>query len=202
MRTRSGSSFKFVYFLFLCFMIFLAVTTIIYVRVSLGKYRDSLPERIVEAQIESLRGDASAGTLWDRYPTPDLEPGKFEENLDVRAHYAGLFSGEKVSYALKAGSVTDSEQTYNILSGENVIAEVTLQKVGEDKTKLFILNFSEWALKDVKLSVEPRNYKIDVPYDFNVTVNGIERGSDDRATGGGASGYEIKNLYFPPSISI
>ena len=202
MRKRSGNAFKFVYFIFLCFMIFLAVASIIYVRVSLGKYRDSLPERVVETQLEALRSDASAGKLWDIYRLPEPEPGKFEENIDVKSHYAELLSGE-VTYALKAGSVTDSEQTYNIMSGDSVIAEITLKKRGEDKTKLFILNFSKWVLKDVKLSVEPLSYNIDVPYDFIVTVNGIELGDDDRMTVDGiASGYEIKGLYFSPSLSI
>ena len=203
MGKKSGITFKFVYLVFLGLMIMIAAAAIIYVRAALGEYRDSLPERIVEAQIDVLCKDASDGTLWDKYPLPEIETGKFEENIDVRSYYAGLFSSDGVSYALKAGSDTDSEKTYNILNGENVIAEVSLQKQGEEKTKIFILNIADWALKDVRLPIEEHSYTIDVPYDFNVTVNGIELGIDDRAAvNGTASGYEIKGLYFPPSISI
>lgn len=203
MRKESGISFKLAYLIFLTFMIVVAAAAIIYVRITLGEYRDSLPERIVEAQIELLRKDASDGTLWEKYTLPESEIGKFEKNIDVKSYYAGLLSSDGVSYALKAGSDTDSEKTYNILNGENVLAEVTLQKQGEDRTKIFILNIADWALKNVKLPVEPHGYVIDVPYDFNVTVNDIELGVDDRAVVNGTfSGYEIKGFFFQPSISI
>lgn len=203
MRKKSGRSFKFVYFIFLCLMIFVAAGAIIYVRLSLGNYRDSLPERVVEAEIESLRAEAADGTLWEKYSLPKTDVGKFEKNIDVKTYYTDLLAQNALSYSLKAGSVTENEQTFNVLNGDNVIAEVTLQKQGEDKTRLFILNFSEWALKSVKLSVEPHSYKIDVPYDFTVTVNGIELTDDDRANVNGTnSGYEIDGLYFSPSLSI
>ena len=203
MNKKSVISFRFVYLLFLCLMMVIAAAAIIYVRMALEEYRDSLPERVVEAQIEILRKDASDGTLWDKYQLPEYETGKFEENINIKTYYTGLFSGDGVSYALKAGSDTDTEKTYYILNGENVIAEVSLQKQSEERTKIFILSMADWALKDVKLTIEAHSYKIDVPYDFNVTVNGIELGADDRAVVNGAfSGYEIKGLFFAPSISI
>ena len=203
MRKKFAVTFKLVYFLFLCLMVILAVTAIIYVRISLGEYRDSLPERVVEAQIESFRSDISEGTLWDKYPLSESETGKFEANIDVKTYYADLLTDDGVTYALKAGSVTETEQTYNILNGDDMIAEVTLQKQGDEKTKLFILNIAEWTLKDVRFLIEPHDYQIDVPYDLVVTVNGIELGIDDRATiNGTSSGYEIKGLFFSPSISI
>ena len=203
MGKKSVFSFRYIYLLFLSLMMVLAVAAIIYVRAALGEYRDSLPERIVEAQIESLRKDAADGTLWDKFPPPEGGTGKFEENIDVRSYFTGLLLGDAVSYALKAGSDTDTEKTYNILCGDDVVAEVTLQIQGEEKTKLFILNIADWALKDVRLSIEKHNYTIDVPYDFNVTVNGIELGVDDRASVNGTfSGYEIRGLFFAPSISI
>ena len=203
MRKKSGISFKYVYLIFLTLMIVLAAAAVIYVRIALEEYRDSLPERVVEAQIELLRKAASDGTLWEKYTLPEDEVGKFEKNIDVRSYYTRLLSGGGVSYALKAGSDTDSEKTYNILNGENVLAEVTLQKQGEDRTKIFILNIADWTLKNVKLPVETHSYLIDVPYDFHVTVNDIELGDDDRAAANGAfSGYEIKGLFFQPSISI
>ena len=196
-------SFKLAYLIFLCLMAVLAAVAIVYVRISLGEYRDSLPERIVEEQIGVLRKDASDGTLWDKYPLPEIETGKFEENLDVKSYYTELLFGDGVSYALKAGSDTDTEKTYNILNGESVLAEVALQKQGADKTKLIILSIADWALKGVTLPIEAHNYTIDIPYDFNVTVNGIELGEDDRAVVNGTySGYEVKGLFFPPSISI
>ena len=203
MRKKTGITFKFVYIIFLCLMIVVGIAAVIYVRIALGEYRDSLPERVVEAQIELLRKDASDGTLWDKYPLPESETGKFEENIDIKSYYTGLLSGDGVSYALKAGSDTDTEKTYNVLNGENVIAEVALQKQGEDRTKLFILSIADWTLKDVRLPIEAHSYIIDVPYDFNVTVNGVELGIDDRASVNGTfSGYEIKGLFFTPSISI
>ena len=203
MSKKSAISFKHIYLIFLAVMMIIAAAAIIYVRVSLGEYRDSLPERIVEAQIESLRKDASDGILWDKYPLPEIETGKFEKDIDIRSYYAGLLLSDRVSYALKVGGDTDTEKTYSILNGENVIAEVTLQKQGEDKTKLFILNIADWALKDVRLPIEAHDYMIDIPYNFNVTVNGIVLGVDDRAVVSGSfSGYEIKGLFFPPFISI
>ena len=203
MRKKSVISFRLAYLLFLCLMMVLAAAAIIYVRMALEEYRDLLPERTVEAQIALLRKDAADGTIWDKYPLPESETGKFEQNIDIKAYYSGLFSGDGVSYALKAGSDTDTEKTYNIISGDNVIAEVSLQKQGEEWTKLFILNMADWALKEVRLSIEAHNYMIDVPSDFNVTVNGIELGDDDRVVVNGIfSGYEIKGLFFAPSISI
>ena len=203
MRKKSAITFKFVYLLFLTLMMVLAAAAIIYVWIALGEYRDSLPERIVEAQIETLRKDALDGTLWDHYPPPDTRTGKFEENIDVKSYYIGLLTGDGVSYALKAGSDTDTEKTYNILNGENVIAEVALEKRGKDRTKIFILSIADWVLKEVRLPIEVHSYRIDVPYDFRVTVNGIELGTDDRAEVNGTfSGYEVKGLFFTPSISI
>ena len=203
MRKKSVITFQFVYLTFLAFMVSAAVAAMLYVRVTLEEYRDALPERVVEAQIELLRKDAADGTLWDKYPPPETETGKFEENIDVKSYYAGLLSGDGVSYALKAGNDTGTEKTYNILSGDNVVAEVTLQMQGEERTKIFILNIADWALKEVRLPIETHNYTIDVPYDLSVTVNGIELDEDDRAVVNGTfSGYEIKGLFFAPSISI
>lgn len=203
MRKKSMISFKYVYLIFLTLMIVVAAAAIIYVRIALEEYRDSLPERIVEAQIELLRKDASDGTLWKKYTLPESEIGRFEKNIDVKSYYTGLLSSDGVSYALKAGSDTGSEKTYNILNGENVLAEVTLQKQGDERTRIFILNIADWALKNVKLPVEAHSYLIDVPDDFHVTVNGIELGAGDRAAADGTfSGYEIKGLFLQPSISI
>lgn len=203
MKHKSLITFKLAYLIFLCLMAILAVTAIIYVRISLGEYRDSLPERIVEDQIEALRSDAADGTLWEKFPLEESETGKFEKNINVKDYYAELLSGDEVSYSLKAGSVTDSEQIYSIFSGESELAEVTLQRQGEERTKLFILNIEDWALKDVSLSVGAHSYTIDVPYDLNVKVNGIELGEEDRANVNGvSSGYEIKGLFFPPDISV
>ena len=203
MKKKSVISFGLVYLLFLTLMAVIAAASIVYVRAALGEYRDSLPERVVEAQIEVLRKDALDGTIWDKHPLPETETGRFEENIDVKAYYTGLLSGDGVTYALKAGSDTDTEKTYNIINGDNVIAEVVLQKQGEDRTKLFILTMADWALKAVSLPIETHSYMIDVPYDFKVAVNGIELGDDDRAVVNGTfSGYEIQGLFFAPSIAI
>lgn len=203
MKKKPVVTFRLVYLLFLAVMAVFAAAAIVYVRAALGEYRDSLPERIVEAQIEILRKDASDGTIWDKYPLPESETGKFEKDIDVKAYYAGLLSDDGVTYALKAGSDTETEKTYNVLNGDNVIAEVTLQKQGEDRTKLFILSMADWVLKGVSLPIGMHSYRIDVPYDLNVTVNGIALGDDDRAVVNGTySGYEIKGLFFAPSITI
>ena len=203
MKHRPLITFKLAYLIFLCLMVILAVTAIIYVRISLGEYRDSLPERIVEAQIEALRNDAADGSLWEKFPLEDGETGKFEKDINVKEYYARLISGDEVSFALKAGSVTDERQTYSIFSGETELAQVTLQRQGEERTKLFILNIEDWALEEVSLSVGAHSYTIDVPYDLRVTVNGIELGEEDRANANGVySGYEIKGLFFPPDISV
>ena len=71
MRKKTGISFKLVYGIFLCLMIVMGVAAVIYVRIALGEYRDSLPERIVEEQIELLRQDAAGGALWTKYPPPE-----------------------------------------------------------------------------------------------------------------------------------
>ena len=203
MRGKSVITFKLVYLMFLSLMAVIAAAVIVYVRMALGEYRDSLPERVVEAQIESFRRAASDGTLWDEYPLPETKTGKFEKNIDIKSYYAGLLLDEGVSYTLKAGSDTETEKVYNILNGETLIAEVTLENQGEAKTKLFILSITDWVLKDVRLLIGAHSYTIDVPYDLNVTVNGIELGEDDRAVVNGTfSGYEIQGLFLTPSISI
>ena len=203
MRKKSAITFRLVYLIFFALMMSAAVAAMLYVRVTLEEYRDSLPERIVEAQIELLRKGAADGTLWDKYPLPEAETGKFEKDIDIKSYYAGLLSGGGVSYALKAGSDTGTEKTYNILSGNDVVAEVTLQMQGRERTKILILNIADWALKEVRLPIQAHDYTIDVPYDLSVTVNGIELGEDDRAVVNGTfSGYEIKGLFFAPSISV
>ncbi len=203
MKRKSGKTFGSAYFIYLCLVVFLTIAAIVYVRVSLGKYRDSLPERIVEAQIEELRNAASAGSLWDEYIFPEVKPGRFEENIDLKTKFANLLMDKNVTYALKAGSVTDSEQTYNILSEDTVLAEICVKRSGEEKTKLFILNFSEWSLKDVSLSIKPHGYKIDVPYDFSVSVNGVLLGDGEKTTENGVpAGYSVDGLYLTPTFSI
>lgn len=203
MRKKFTLSFKFVYIIFLGVMVILAIAAIIYVRTTLGEYRDSLPERVVEAQIEDFRTYVANGTIWDKYPLTEIETGKFEEGIDVRSVYAKLLAAKDITYSLKAGSATETEQTYSILSGDTAVAEVTLQKLSEDRTKLFILNLADWELKDVNLLIGTHSYTIDAPYDLNVTVNGVKLAEEDRATVDGvSSGYEIKGLFFPPSISV
>ncbi len=203
MRRSGKGTFKFVYFIYLSVLIVLCAAAVIYVNTLLVDYEDSQPERRVEETITLLRRDAADGTIWKSISFPSLETGRFEENVDLKETYTKLLATGELSYSSVAGIHDEDKLVYNITSDGFALAEVTLEAVGEQVTRLAVFSSREWKISSVRPILEEHEYTLSLPSDFNVKVNGIELTEDD-GTANGESGidYKIGGIYLKPEFKI
>ncbi len=204
MRRKRKTSFKFVYFLYVNVLLALSVVAVVYVWALLYNYENCQPEKLVEAEISSLQTTAENGTVWSHYlfPGADVNTTVFEP-ADLREQYRTAFTSDTLTYALKPGTYSENQLVYNIADGDAVLAEVTLESVGEPVTRLAVFTFQDWKVLDTKVIVEARDYTVSCPADFSVAVNDVlltpEYGT---MQADGTMLYTIPGLYQIPELVI
>ena len=196
-------TFKRVYLIYLAVVVVAAVTAIIYVNVLLHKYEDLRPEVKVDEVVAQMKEAAADGTFWSKYNMPAVTAGKFEANKDVQGEYLALFQGENLKYSAKSGMHADDELVYMLKNGDEELAEITLKATGPAETKLVVFSFREWKIESVKPLFETSDYKMDLPKDFKVQVNGVELTAEDgEQKNANEISYSLKGLYREPVIQI
>lgn len=203
MRRSIKGTFPFIYFVFLCLLIVACIVSVIYVNSLLKEYEASQPEKRVEEAITLLVKDAKSGDIWSNISFPDLSTGKFEKGIDLKKQYTILLSGDNLNYKIKNGSDTENERKYSIVSEGFELAELTLEKDGEAKTKLAVFTIQNWKIKSVRPVIESHTYSLSVPTDFSVSVNGVALTEAD-GTKSGETGidYKISDVFLKPDIVI
>ena len=124
MRRRRKSAFRFVFFIYVCLLVVAATAALIYVNATLREYENEHPNRHVEVAVENLRSEAADGSLWTKEGMPDMNPGKFETNVDVKSEFTRLINGD-VTYTPQKWT-SDTECVIGIKTEGMIIAEATL----------------------------------------------------------------------------
>ena len=204
MRRKHKFPFKFVYFLYTNILLALAVIAVVYVWALLYNYENCQPEKLVEAEIASLHTSAEDGSIWSKYlfPGADLVTTVFESD-DLRSQYRDAFASDSVSYALKPGTYSENQMVYTLSDGEMILAEITLESVGEPVTRLAVFTFQDWKVLDTKVIVEAKDYTISCPADFSVAVNNIPITAEYGVLQeDGLMLYTVPHLYRIPDLDI
>ena len=196
--------FRWVYIGFVVIMAVIASYCILYVHGLLKDYEAKQPERCVEAAMEELKDyAASPKEFWNKYSMPELEPGEFEEDIDVQNEYLALFSDPATDFALSPGMYAEDEMCYVIRNNDFVLAEVMLKAQGPIETKLAVFNTREWKLVSVTPKLEKNDYTITIPDDFTLCVNNIDISDEEgEETKDGEIKYTVEGVYLEPEFVI
>lgn len=203
MNKKPKLSFKFKYLVAVMLFLCVSLLAVAYVWTLLDEYENSQPERRVEEQIELLRESAIDGTIWNKYALPEIPASQYEDT-DFRELYTTLLKNNEVSYKLKPGTFSETSLVYEIVwRDKHVLADVTLESVGEPVTKLAVFTIQEWEAASVDIVVNAETYTVEAPADFTVTVNGIEldKGSADTLNDGSLK-YTCENIVIAPQVVI
>lgn len=203
MNKKPKLSFKYKYLVCVTLLLCVALIAVAYVWTLLDEYENSQPERRVEEQIELLRESAIDGTIWNKYALPDVPECKYE-SIDFRELYTTLLKNNEISYKLKPGTFSETSLAYEIVwEDKYVLADVTLESVGEPVTKLAVFTIQEWEPSSVDIVVNAQTYTVEAPADFTVTVNGITLDTSEASPlADGSVKYTCENIIVSPTVVI
>ena len=203
MKTQTRLSFKFKYLVYVLILVCLALLAIAHVWTLLTDYENSQPEKKIESVIKDLQETAKNGKIWNEYAFPEVGESVYE-SVDLRSVYEEDFKTGEFTYKLKPGTHDEGSLIYSVINTDNnVVAEVTLNSLGDPVTKLAVFTIQEWEIASVEIIADIKTYTIDAPDDFTVTVNGILLGNDVcEISEDGIAKYTISNVYSLPDVVI
>lgn len=195
--------FWIVYAVFVIGLIGAGAWTVGYVQEVLEDYEVSQPEKVVERQIESIKEAAAQDRLEEIIEFYELEQAEYDIDISDFSEYKDKIKNAKeLSYKIKNG-YSETEQKFNILADDEVVAVLTLESVKEE-VKLAILTVNEWQVKSLTpiITLTNYNYTVEVPEGFQVTINGTTLRNPEASEEAGWETYVVETLYSEPEIKI
>lgn len=174
-KHKNKSKFWFGYRIYAGVLVLLIVIMCFAVWNTMKKYEAAQPERVIESIVDKFeKGDISDLKII-------AKGNKFEEDADLSSQFKELITGKELTYKVSSGSYDSLAPSYDIMSGEEKIAKISLKSVKEYK-KMAILVLSEWVVESVEPAVKIGNYniKITAPDSYPVAINGVELGKDEQ----------------------
>ncbi len=153
----------------------LVIVLLIYVWNTMKKYEKAQPEQVVGQIAQELEnGDVSS--------IGDTTSNKFESAEEYTDIFVESVKGKELTYAKDADSYDSQAPVYDIISGENIVAKVTLKET-RHYTKMAILAMSDWEVSTVEAMVSggSNNVKVTVPSSYKVSINGVELGEEEQS---------------------
>ena len=169
----------------------------------LREYEASQPEKVVEQQLAIIRTAAEQDTLEDVIAFQTLTQASYDIDISDFGEYKNkIKTATQLDYKIKNG-YSKTEQKFQILADNEVIAVLTLESVKED-IKLAILKVNEWRVKSITpvLTLVQYDYIVDVPEGFCVEINGTKLSGAIPSDKEGWETYVVETLYSEPSIRI
>lgn len=195
--------FWIIYAVFVIGLVLAGFRVLDHVQSVLGEYEASQPEKLAEQQLEVIREAAAQDALEEVILFQKLEQAEYDIDIsDFREYKDKIKNAKELSYKIKNG-YSETEQKFNILADDEVVAVLTLESVKEE-IKLAILKVNEWQVKSVTpvITLVNYNYVVDVPEDFCVTINGTKLSNGEKALEEGWQTYVVETLYSEPEIKI
>lgn len=152
---------------------------LIYTDEALIQYENSQPEAAMETYMIEFTDMAKNGTLCKNIEMPDV-PNKFEAESSYRDLYEAILKNiNNYTFSKDTESYLAQEPVYYILGDGEPIAKVTLSASNE-RTIFGILTIMDWSAQTVTpvIKTELKNYTIQIPDTYTVTVNGTRLNSD------------------------
>lgn len=152
---------------------------LIYTDEALIQYENSQPEAAMETYMNEFTDMAKNGTLCKNIEMPDV-PNKFEAESSYRDLYEAILKNiNNYTFSKDTESYLAQEPVYYILGDGEPIAKVTLSASNE-RTIFGILTIMDWSAQTVTpvIKTELKNYTIQIPDTYTVTVNGTRLNSD------------------------
>lgn len=132
-----------VYKIITCILIILAVFLLAYVEKCLLRYEASQPEKLIEAELNTLKEAASANAIGN-----ELNLNAIPENQ--REAYVNLVNnGSDWTYKVLSGSYSETNQTYGIYVDSQLVAKTDLA-CKSSEVIMAILTVNDWRITDVK----------------------------------------------------
>lgn len=181
---KSKRRFWFGYRIYVGVLVLLIVIMCFAVWNTMKKYEKAQPEYVVEEVVNRLE----EGNLSDLKNTVG-QGNKFEKGEDISDEFLELVKGKELTYRLSSESYDSLAPEYDVLSGKETVAKITLKSIKEKK-KMAILVLSEWEVTGVTPVMAAGNYQITVtaPSNYKVAINGVELSADEKK--GDAKAYE------------
>lgn len=136
--------FWIVYAIFTIVLLVVSAVSLRYVENILVKYEEAQPEKLVEKYLE------------------EIQTASLPEELEI------LQSAKELTYKVRTGSFSETEQQFNILADGEVAAVITLESVHEEVV-FEILTMCDWEVKSVDPIVV---YHLRLPKSLSVFANG------------------------------
>lgn len=135
----------------------------------LAAYENSRPKIAINAYMENLTEEHICSLLKDSIAGIDHN---IQTEEACRAYI--LEAIDDINYAKKAKECTDTRQVFVLRTGTTVIGEFSITAQKADK-----YGFTPWELESESFDIAVTNllgaeYRVTVPYDHTVTVNGYE----------------------------
>ncbi|MGN0507266.1 MAG: hypothetical protein ACI4FZ_11950 [Lachnospiraceae bacterium] len=175
-----------------------------YVNEVLTDYEAAQPEKVVESEIERIKEAAAKDTLEEEITFFELKQAAYDIDIsDFREYKDKIKNAKELTYKIKTGGYSESEQVFHILADDEIVAVLTLESVKEE-IKLAILTVSDWQVKSVTpvITLVNYDYKVDAPKDYKVTINGTELTDSEDGPEEGWKTYLVATLYHEPEIKI
>lgn len=206
MKRRKKVAYRFTFFIYVCILVVAMVSALIYVKMTLNEYENEHPNRHLEDAVEYLRAEAASGALWSVQGMPDMEPGKYEEGVDIKAEFRRLINSD-VTFT-QAKWISESECKYGIKSGDMIIAEVILRKSAPAKQKLAIISIQEYEL--VSCKPVSHKYTVSVPSfvkvgeELDISFNGVDVTASEGVVDEAAKSlvFTFDGVYLKPDLKI
>ncbi len=200
MKTRK-LSFKLIYLIFVLLLAALVCAAVLYVRSLLKEYEASQPDLLARTAADQLAERAAAGDFWSEYNLPEVTPGPFEKNRNVKAEYLACYTDENLTVTQTAS--TEDTLIYTVKQNSQPLAEIKLKADGPAVTKLAVLSIREWVVESVTPLFTAQDYTLTVPNAFSVQVNGMPlTAADGTPSGTRQIEYTVSDLYLEPDFLI
>ncbi|MBR3039651.1 MAG: hypothetical protein IKI20_03215 [Lachnospiraceae bacterium] len=178
-KRRFKSSFYFLAGLAVYALILLILCAIFlgYADRSLKKFEKSQSTYYMDDYVKNFRASLDAGTLPAEYSMGSSSA--FEPADKKLQGVLAAANGKELTYEKDGSSYNTEEPIYNILAGDQPIAQIQLEATNA-RVVFAILTVMDWEIKDAKLlgGETGSDYYINAPEGYSITVNGVPVGSE------------------------
>ena len=163
-------------------LIVLAFIFLRYTYKCLRRYESTRYENVIGDLVKEFTLSVKDGSILEKVEIPEHACAFESEDLYRTTYLRLLQSSDTFSYEKDKKSYDTSHPVYDIFSSTgDLVAKIKLKSVNE-KTIFAILRVGDWKIDTVTpvFSVTTNSYRISVPDNYKVTVNGIEVTDDFR----------------------
>lgn len=175
---------------YIAILILGCIVALKYVWDSLILYENSQPGVYMEKFIEGLSAGEEPAAAAEKIYLASVSPGKFDDPEVCRKAFASEMEGALFSCEPAPQSYDTDRPAYHVYTDGDLFLKVTLRGINP-RTRLGIMSVSDWEIENMELCPtafggalpgvgRSFDYQIEAPDHYQVSVNGVELGEDER----------------------